>query len=103
MVQHAYDGSIWLFDLASLHGVKINDHTVQPRHFHALQPGMALQFGFSTRTYIVRQGVAVGASNGGDYFEQYATSAVKTGKAFSRRASMRGFGFLRRTEAVISE
>ena len=84
-----------------MHGVTINEQLVQPRYFHSLQPGMTLKFGLSMRTYVVRQGVAIGASNNMGGFEQAAASAIKNGRQFVRRTSGVVANFTKRTEAVV--
>ena len=53
MLQHAYDGSLWLYDF-STQGTKLNQQGfVQTKYFHQLLPGSSIQFGHSIRTYTI--------------------------------------------------
>lgn len=72
VVQHAYDGSLWLHDLNSAAGVRSNQQVLQPSFFHGLQPGTVLHFGQSPKAYVVRQGTANAnavAANDDDYYD----------------------------------
>ena len=88
MLQHAYDGSLWLFDLNSSQGTKINHQRVQPQFFQQLMPGNSIQFGRSKRHYVVRQGIAAGHSHrsnaNSDPFVNMATSAIESGRAYEQ-------------------
>ena len=55
VVQHAADGSLWLFDM-SRHGIKVDQQVIESKCFFRLELGMVVQFGHSLRTYEVRQG-----------------------------------------------
>jgi len=56
VIQHSYDGGLWLYDLASVQGTKLNQNPVQPHTFVKLLPGNSIQFGRSNRIYIVHEG-----------------------------------------------
>ena len=66
MLQHAYDGSLWLYDLQSSQGTKLNQRPVETKQFHRLEPGSSIHFGRSSREYIVAQGTAVGRNKRSD-------------------------------------
>ena len=58
------------------------------REFHRLLPNSSVQFGKSTRKFVVRQGQAVtDSAQSADYFEKHVTSAVQDGSAFGRLKS----------------
>ena len=89
VLQHAYDGSLWLYDLFSSQGTKLNEQPVETKKFHRLEPGSLIQFGHSLRKYTVAQGTAVGPSKRSDGgfgggMEQLAQSAMKSGQAFAK-------------------
>ena len=98
MLQHAYDGSLWLFDLNSSHGTKVNHQPVQPQFFQQLLPGNSITFGRSKRHYVVRHGIAVGHSNrsnaNSDPFMNMATSAIESGRAYQQPKATNHFSDL---------
>jgi len=82
VLQHAYDGSLWIYDLGSSHGTQINHQRVQPWTFQQLLPENSVCFGRSKRHYVVRYGVAVGSKP--DSFVNMATSAIESGNAYQQ-------------------
>ena len=88
-MQHAYDGSLWLFDLhSSPNRTKINEQPVQPQFFQQLLPGNSIMFGRSKRIYVVRYGAMAGNGTNAtpDSFVNMAASAIESGKAFQPTA-----------------
>ena len=51
---HDMQGRVHLIDLGSRHGTRINGVAIAPRKYCELALGASLQFGASTRTYILR-------------------------------------------------
>ena len=85
-MQHAYDGSLWLYDLNSLRGTKLNHQPVQPSHFQRLLPGNSIQFGNCSRMYVVQQGTPSRAATShtkqaGLSFEEMAVAHEKAKKS----------------------
>ena len=60
VLQHARDGGLWLYDLASAAGTKLNTQRVETEQFHQLRAGDKVEFGASAsernRTFVVRLG-----------------------------------------------
>ena len=80
MIQHAYDGSLWLYDLSSTYGTCLDGEAVEPHKFHRLVDCTTIHFGRSQRQYTVKSGVVSGVSGRQlESFEQLATSAARSG------------------------
>ena len=54
VLQFGEKGELYVTDLASTHGTKLNRTRVEPRRYSAVPIGSMLQFGESTRLYIVQ-------------------------------------------------
>ena len=76
VIQHAYDGSLWLYDLASSCGSKLNGQVIETQNFHRLVDGTTMQFGHSPRQYTVKSGVVKGSSDHLDSFEKLAARSA---------------------------
>ena len=44
ILQFREDGALFLYDLGSGHGTRVNKKTIAPREFHRLYDGIALHF-----------------------------------------------------------
>ncbi|KAG2222709.1 hypothetical protein INT45_011197 [Circinella minor] len=52
ILQFNNDGNIFIYDLDSAHGTRVNKHLIQPRTYIPLKPGDQVRFGESTRLCI---------------------------------------------------
>ena len=53
MFQHSKDGWVYLYDLGSTHGTKMNKMKAPPRQFVRVKVGSVIKFGESTRLHIL--------------------------------------------------
>lgn len=53
VMQHGADGRVWMCDLGSTHGTKINKRKLAGMSFEQMRPGDVMKFGESTRLFIV--------------------------------------------------
>ena len=80
VLQHAYDGSLWLYDLSSTFGTCLDGEAIETQKFHRLVAGSKIHFGRSQRQYVVAQSaVASGSGRHLESFEELATSAARSG------------------------
>merc|ERR1712224_800445 len=54
VLQHREGGSWYLMDLGSSHGTTLNKDKLKPRRYCRVRPGFHLQFGSSSRIYVIR-------------------------------------------------
>eukprot|EP00041_Stephanoeca_diplocostata_P037297 m.1402380 g.1402380 ORF g.1402380 m.1402380 type:complete len:649 (-) comp25010_c0_seq3:7729-9675(-) len=54
VIQCGDDNEVYIYDLGSTHGTKINKSTISPRKYFRLRLGHMVQFGASSRVYILQ-------------------------------------------------
>eukprot|EP01134_Creolimax_fragrantissima_P006633 CFRG6633T1 len=54
IIQHRGENDgVYLYDLGSTHGTKLNKKAIKPRTFHRIRIGHTIQFGLSTRLFVL--------------------------------------------------
>ena len=53
VLQHRETGNVYIYDLGSVHGTRVNKQPVAPRKYIPIHPGDVIRFGASSRFYVL--------------------------------------------------